>query len=204
MSEQNPYQQLGVTENSSFEEIQVAKESLLQQYREDSQSLESIEAAYDAIIMDRLRMRQEGKIKVPERIRYPEREQTAESTVKFNPLSVKTPPSWLKGWIDTPAKTDILISAAVFATLMAITIFVAGTQISLLLTLGLFANVYFLNRKENRFWRSVLITIGVLCLGIALGASLATVIATTINLDVQQLYALVTLVLFWLCSSFLR
>lgn len=204
MSEQNPYQQLGVTENSSFEEIQSAKERLSQQYREDSQSLESIEAAYDAIIMDRLRMRQEGKIKVPERIRYPEREQTPEPSVKFNPLAVKTPPSWLQGLIDTPDKKDIFIPAGIFLALMGISVFVTGTQVPLLLTLGLFVNVYFLNRKENKFWRSVLITIGVLCLGIALGTALAKVITPTINLDIQQLYALVTLTLFWLCSSFLR
>jgi hypothetical protein len=73
MSEQNPYEQLGVTEESSFEEIQEAKQRLVQQYQNDSKIVELIEAAYDSVLMDRLRMRQEGRIKVPDRIRFPER-----------------------------------------------------------------------------------------------------------------------------------
>jgi phosphoheptose isomerase len=42
MSEQNPYEQLGVTEESSFEEIQEAKQRLVQQYQNDSKIVESI------------------------------------------------------------------------------------------------------------------------------------------------------------------
>ena len=71
MSEHNPYDQLGVTEDSSFEEIQAAKSRLSAECRNDAKQLESIEAAYDAVIMDRLKMRQEGRIKVPDRIRFP-------------------------------------------------------------------------------------------------------------------------------------
>jgi hypothetical protein len=73
MSEQSPYEKLGVSEEASFDEIQDVRNRLLQQYSGDSKRVEVIEAAYDAILMDRLRMRQEGKIKVPERIRFPER-----------------------------------------------------------------------------------------------------------------------------------
>ena len=62
MSEQNPYEQLGVTENSSFEEIQAAKKRLFEQYGNDSAVLETVEIAYDSIIMDRLR--REFKVEV--------------------------------------------------------------------------------------------------------------------------------------------
>ena len=62
----------GVTENSSFEEIQAAKKRLYEQHGNDSAVLEEVEIAYDSIIMDRLRLRQEGKIKVPDRIRFAE------------------------------------------------------------------------------------------------------------------------------------
>ncbi len=73
MSDQNPYEKLGVTENATFDEIQDARNHLLQQYSGDPKRLETVEAAYDAILMDRLRMRQDGKIKVPEGIRFAER-----------------------------------------------------------------------------------------------------------------------------------
>ena len=73
MSEQNVlYETLGLTEASSFEEVQSAKTRLSAEYKDDPQRKESIETAYDAILMERLRLRQEGKIKVPDRIRFAE------------------------------------------------------------------------------------------------------------------------------------
>ncbi|ACK69973.1 heat shock protein DnaJ domain protein [Gloeothece citriformis PCC 7424] len=207
MSEQNPYQQLGVTEDASFEEIQEAKQRLLQQHSGDSKVLESIEMAYDSIIMERLRLRQEGKIKVPERIRFPEREKPSEPPLSLNSLPINTSPSWLQRFIDTPSSTDILVAAGVFLALTGVTIVVEDTQgslVPLLLTLGIFANVYFLNRKEQQFWRSVLITLVALVIGIAIGAGVAGLGLNLINLDSQQLYAIMTFCLFWLSSSFLR
>lgn len=204
MSEQNPYQKLGVTENASFEEIQAAKQRLLKQHGDDSQTIETVEAAYDAIIMDRLRMRQEGKIKVPEGIRYPEREKPPEPALNLNQFAVKNSPSWLQGLIDTPSRNDIFVSAAIFVALMGITVFTSATQVSLWLTLGIFANVYFFYRKGSKFWRSLLITLGALCLGLTLGAGLASLMAESLTLDVQQLYALVSFCFLWLSSNFLR
>jgi len=58
MSEQSPYEQLGVTLDASFDEIQEARDRLKQQYSGEIKLLQSIEAAYDAILMDRLKMRQ--------------------------------------------------------------------------------------------------------------------------------------------------
>jgi hypothetical protein len=112
MNEQTPYEKLGVTEASSFEEIQEAKNRLTQQYRDDSKVVESIESAYDSIIMERLRMRQEGRIKVPERIRFPER--TAQVSPKPPTISVSNSPQWLQRFIDTPSSRDILVSGVVF------------------------------------------------------------------------------------------
>ena len=91
MTELNPYEQLGVTENSSFEEIQTAKQNLKEKYQNDLPVVESIEIAYDAIIMQRLRLRQEGKIKVPEQIRFPEKtvEIKKPSLITNNPTSQK-------------------------------------------------------------------------------------------------------------------
>lgn len=208
MDEQNPYQQLGVKEDASFEEIQQAKQHLLQQHHDDSKIIESIEMAYDSIIMERLRLRQEGKIKVPERIRFPEREKPLEPPPSFNPLPINSSPSWLQQFIDTPSLTDILLAAGVFLPLAGITIVVQdqqGSLVPLFLTLGIFGNVYFLNRKEQRFWRSVLITLVGLLVGISIGAGLAGLgLSDVVPLNVQQLYALVTFCLFWLSSSFLR
>jgi hypothetical protein len=208
MSEQNPYEQLGVTEEASFEEIQDAKQRLIQQYPNDSKILESIEAAYDSVIMDRLRMRQEGKIKVPDRIRFPERLVTA--PVESKPIAIRKSLPWLQRSIDTPSAKDIGIPGLIYAALAGITLLVpdrAGSLSPLLLALGVFVNLYFFNRKERHFGRAVLFTLGGLVLGVALGAGLVGLIATA-NLgsfvSAHQMYSLVTFLIFWVISSFFR
>lgn len=206
MSEQNPYETLGVTENASFDEIQAAKQRLSQQYSGDAKAVENVEAAYDSIIMDRLRMRQEGKIKVPERIRFPERSYEAPPSQKSTPISN---PTWLQQLIDTPSRSDILWSAAVFLALAGVTVFYQNPQDSLLpllVALGFGANIYFLNRKEHRFGRAILITLVGLVLGVTLGSGLASLLAQSggISLAGEQFTTLVTFCIFWLTSSFLR
>jgi hypothetical protein len=206
MSEQNPYEQLGVTEESSFEEIQEAKQRLVQQYQNDSKIVESIEAAYDSVLMDRLRMRQEGRIKVPDRIRFPER---LTIPVESKPVTSGKSPNWWRSSIDTPSAQDIGVPAVIYACLGAITLLVpdpSGSLLPLLLAFGVFVNIYFFNRKEKRFGRALLFTLAGLVLGVALGAGLAS-LAAKAGLNVfgdRQIYALITFLIFWVISSFFR
>ena len=206
MSEQNPYEQLGVTEESSFEEIQEAKQRLVQQYQNDSKIVESIEAAYDSVLMDRLRMRQEGRIKVPDRIRFPER---LTIPVESKPVTGSKSPNWWQSLIDTPSAQDIGVPAVIYACLGAITLLVpdpSGSLLPLLLAFGVFVNIYFFNRKEKRFGRALLFTLAGLVLGVALGAGLAS-LAAKADLNIfgdRQIYALITFLIFWVISSFFR
>ncbi len=207
MSEQNPYEQLGVTENSSFEEIQAAKKRLFEQHGNDSTVVEQVEIAYDSIIMDRLRLRQEGKIKVPEKIRFPER--SLEKSFKVPQIVKQDSAVWLQELIDTPSQADILWPTGVFLTLSAIAVFSqnsAASIVPLLMALGFIANIYFLNRKEGRSGRAFLISFITLFVGIALGTGLANLLAHggAAVLSVDQFASAVTLCLFWLVSCFLR
>ncbi len=208
MSEQNPYEQLGVTENSSFEEIQAAKKRLFEQHGNDSTVVEQVEIAYDSIIMDRLRLRQEGKIKVPEKIRFPER--SLEKSFKVPQMVKEDSAVWLQELIDTPSQADILWPTGVFLTLSVIAVFSQNSGASivpLLMALGFIANIYFLNRKEGRSGRAFLISFITLFVGIALGTGLANLLfgqgGVTV-LGVDQFASAVTLCLFWLVSCFLR
>ena len=208
MSEQNPYEQLGVTENSSFEEIQAAKKRLFEQYGNDSAVLETVEIAYDSIIMDRLRLRQEGKIKVPEKIRFPER--NLEKSIKMPQIVKEDSAVWLQELIDTPSQADILWPTGIFLTLSAIAVFAqngGASILPLLMALGFIANIYFLNRKEGRAGRAFLISFLALFAGIALGTGLANLLLsqggiTTLGQD--RFASTVTFCLFWLVSCFLR
>ena len=203
MSESTPYETLGVAENASFEEIQAAKQRLTQKYQGNIQVMEAIETAYDAIIMERLKLRKEGRIRVPERIRFPER--SVEVPPSQSPFLAKMPSSWLGRLLDTPSQGDILWPAVVFVGLGLMAVSAATGDPSffaLLLAFGGMASVYFLNRKERRFGRAVLLTVIALILGITLGFALSSLKA--IPLAQEQLTCAATFVLFWLTSSFLR
>lgn len=210
MSNQSPYEQLGVSEGSSFEEIQTARDRLVAQYEGDRKQQEAVEAAYDAVLMDRLRLRQEGKIKVPDRIRFPER--LVQPSPKPAATSEGKTPGWLKNWLDTPAPADIWLPAGILAALSATVVLVpVFVQVALLVAVG--ASFYFLYRKERKLGRSVLLTVLGLFLGFLLGGVLGSLLQTPLaNLDLvanaallSQMVAVVfTFFVLWLISSFLK
>lgn len=208
MSEQNPYERLGVGENASFEEIQDAKKRLYEQHQNDSKVIETIEAAYDSIIMERLRLRQEGKIKVPERIRFPER--TIETPPNVTPIPKNSTPNWLQQFLDTPSQSEILWPTGIFLVLAAISVFSQNTEASLLpllMALGFLSNIYFLNRKEKRFGRALLLSFMTLLVGIGVGIGLANLLLSQgsgVLLGSDQFAAVLSFCLFWLVSCFLR
>ncbi|AFZ58922.1 CPP1-like family protein [Anabaena cylindrica FACHB-243] len=208
MSDQNPYEKLGVSEDASFDEIQDARNRLLDQHGGDGKGLELIESAYDAILMERLRMRQEGKIKVPERIRFPE--MRSQSPQKENPTPREQSPAWLRRMLDQPSMPDVLLPGAWYLSLSAISLFYPAARdqvLQLALVVGVGVSIYFLNRKENKFGRAVLFTLGSLIIGLISGGLIATWILQQmpfINLTSNQFSTVLTFILMWIISSFLR
>jgi hypothetical protein len=205
MSEQNPYTKLEVPEDASFEEIQSARDRLIERHPEDERSRQEIEAAYDAILMDRLRKRQEGKIAVPEGVRLAE--QMAEKTTKVSTLTKATePPLWLKQLIDKPGLPEVLTATGVFTLLGSFAIFnqTSPDSLSFLLALGVGFTMYWLNRKEQRLGRSFLLTLGSLAIGFIVGSLLLQVGLATVGLTPIAITTLVILVFFWLTGTFLR
>ncbi len=208
MSEQNNYEKLGVSEEATFDEIQDARSRLLEQHSGDRKHLESIEAAYDAILMERLRMRQEGKIKVPEGIRFAER--LTQSPPKESPAPAKQSPAWLQNLRDTPSLKDILLPGGLFLGLSALSVLytAAGGQIlQFVLIVGVGISVYFLKRKEQKFGRAVLLTISGLIIGLVAGGLVGSLLQdqlASIQLTVEQFSTVLTFILLWLISSFLK
>jgi hypothetical protein len=207
MSNQSPYEKLGVSENASFDEIQDVRNRLLEQHGGDGNIREVIEAAYDAILMERLRMRQEGKIKVPERIRFPEM-RVPSSPQASQPLGQQSP-AWLQRSLDQPTLTDVLLPGAWYLGLSATSLLypgVGGQVLPLSLVLGVGIGIYFLNRKEGKFGRAVLFTLVSLITGLIAGGLIAGLILPLpgIGLTANQFSTLLTFILMWLVSSFLR
>jgi hypothetical protein len=207
MSDQSPYEKLGVSEDASFDEIQDVRNRLLEQHGGDGNVREVIEAAYDAILMERLRMRQEGKIKVPERIRFPEKR--VPSSPQTSQTLGQQSPAWLQRSIDQPTLTDVLLPGAWYLGLSATSVLYPGGNgqvLQLSLVVGVAIGVYFLNRKEGKFGRAVLFTLVSLIAGLIAGGLLAGLILPLplITLTANQFSTLLTFILMWLVSSFLR
>ncbi len=208
MSDQNPYEKLGVSEDASFEEIQDTRDRLVEEHNGDTQRLEMIEAAYDAVLMDRLRMRQEGKIKVPERIRFPERREQIAPDV--SPVLKNQSPAWLQGIVDKPSNLDVVIPGVWYLGLSANSLFYRtenDSVLQLMLVLGVGVSIYFLNRKESRFGRAALLTLIGLIIGLIVGGLFASVLAQQLqsaNLTTNQFATVVTFVLLWVICSFLK
>jgi hypothetical protein len=158
--------------------------------------------------MDRLRMRQEGKIKVPERIRFPER--LSQAPPSFPQTPTNRSQAWLQRLWDTPTPRELLWPAVSFLLLSGLTVFYRTPDESILplvLALGFGCSIYFLNRKEQQFGRAVVLTLAGLLLGLGLGTLLGGLLGTqiaNIGLRSEELITLVTFFVFWLISSFLR
>ncbi len=207
MSDPNPYEKLGVSEDASFEEIQNLRTRLLEQNSGDAKRLEVIETAYDAILMDRLRMRQEGKIKVPERIRFPERlvQPPSQESLPRRQQSAM----WLARMLDKPTVGDVALPLVWYSGLSAIALFyrAGGEQaLQLALVVGVGITVYFLNRKESKLGRAVLWTFAGLVIGLVGGGLLASIIpqGLFLGLSINQFSTVFTFILLWIISSFFR
>jgi hypothetical protein len=208
MAEQNPYEILGIGTDASFDEIQQAKGRLIREHNSDRQIRENIEAAYDAILMDRLKRRQEGTIKVAEEIQYADR--VTVTTPKFPTIApIQVSSGWLSRFIDTPTTQELLASTGLFATLSVLAVYPGSpsTSLSFFLALGFGFSLFFINRKEKQFGRALGLTLVGLFAGIALGSLGANLLATTlenIGLTGEKFSSLVTFILLWLITSFLR
>ncbi|MBW4664267.1 MAG: CPP1-like family protein [Chroococcus sp. CMT-3BRIN-NPC107] len=207
MSEPNPYEKLGVKQDATFDQIQEARNRLVEQHNGDLEHLNMVEEAYDAILMERLRMRQEGKIKVPEGIKFAER---LAPPPKQNQAPIQQSPSWLDRLRDRPSPKDILLPGGLFLSLSGLSIIypTAGAQLlQVVLMVGVVLSIYFVRRKEQNFGRAILLTAAGLIVGLVAGGLLASLLASPleqINIQSEQFSTVVTFVVLWLVSSFLR
>jgi hypothetical protein len=199
------YEKLGVSEGASFEEIQNARTRLVEELAGDQRKISEIEAAYDAVLMDRLRLRQEGKIKVPEGIRFPEKAPQA-ATLQA-PAPTKPSPQWLQKLVDTPSSVDIALPGGVLALMGAAVYFYpqdSVLQVAMAIATG--STLYFLYRKEQKLGRAVLLGVGGLVLGFAIGGVLYGLIRSHVpGLPRDDVFiSLVTFLILWLFSSFTK
>jgi DnaJ domain. len=201
MSNYDPYSELGVTESASFEEVRSARDRLLSDAEGDEARQQEIEAAYDAVLMDRLRARKEGRIAVPDRIRYPEK-------LPANPIAnLRTSggagaPSWLSRSLYNPSTREMLVSSAVFAGLWLAVLLIPNAATTWL-AISLLVCIYGINRNGRRFGMAVLFSFCALSLGLLLAFLLFQIPALQFASFPNSVSLLVTLLLMWFAATFL-
>lgn len=208
MSQQSPYEQLGVAEDATFEEIQAAKQRVIAQLGDDRQLHDNIEAAYDAILMERLKLRQQGKIKVPDGIRFPEK--LPNVVPKFTSLTTSNTPSWLSDTFERPSQSQILTTSGVYAVLSGAALVpnIAYTGLPTLIAIGAGFSLYFINQKQHRFKRALLGS----SIALFIGMAIATVLLKSAHLPIEQIIGihgsvfagLLTFAMLWIVSSFTK
>jgi len=175
MNEPTPYELLGVSDAASFEEIRDARDRLLKLCEGDDAQSEAIEAAYDGVLMDRLRARKEGRVTVPDLIRFPEKNSLPAAPPV--PTLPQNTPNWLRDALDRPDPQSLAISVAGFAGLAALAV-LAPQGTSTWLSLAFFFGVFWLNRKQKKLGRAFLLTFLGFVVGVTLALTLQTWAAT--------------------------
>ena len=58
----DPYERLAIPADAPFDAVQAARDARLEEVGEDPMARSRVEAAYDAVLMDRLKERQQGRV----------------------------------------------------------------------------------------------------------------------------------------------
>jgi hypothetical protein len=213
VSSPSPYETLGITEEASFEEIQAARVQLSAKFSTDPDRLQAVEAAYDTLLMERLRLRQEGKIKVPDGIRFAEK---AAAKPAATAQSGANPTPWSKlgqwnpaGWLDQPQSTLDWVAPTV--TYLALGGSVAmlrpdSPALQAVMALATGSALFFVYRKHQKIGRSALIGFGGLIIGFLVGGGISHFLRPLVPAlpNVNLVISWTTFTVLWAVSSFLK
>ena len=203
-----PYERLGVAADASFDEVQAAKLARLDEVGDDSMARSRIEAAYDSVLMDRLKARQQGRVSTAAKTAS-QREQVAPPPPR---LAV---PSLPQLQLPRMAATRLALPGLALASgrelwfplasagvLLLLLLLVPSFPADLVLALATAMAVINLQWRHRRFLAAVGWGFGLLCLGLLLGAILTAALPASLPLglplsplQLQSLPALLVLLL---------
>ncbi len=181
---QDPYAKLGISADSGFEDVQRAKAAALTSAGDDPQARAKVEAAYDAVLMARLRDRQSGKVSMAAANASAREQQGATQVAgsaddsgvltRLRQLSLPTPSISTAGWMPDLRLVegqDLLVRAGVGVVGLLLLMATTGTAdlVLSLATIGLFISQV---RRGRRPLASLGWSLLLLAVGLAVGALL--------------------------------
>ena len=211
-SQPSPYERLGIETGAGFEAVQAAKQARLDEVGENPQARAQIEAAYDAVLMDRLQERQQGKVSTAalnasarEAKAPPSASPARPSLPSLPKLAALPKPSLPKPSLpalELAEGQQRWLPVGGFALLTLLLLLAPASSAELVLALSTLFSVVLLQRRSRRLLQAVGFSILLLSLGLGIGALLLQVLDPSLPLglpldahQVQSLPALLLLLL---------
>jgi hypothetical protein len=189
----DPYQRLGVEADASFDEVQAAKAARLEEVGDDPLARSRIEAAYDAVLMNRLKERQQGKVSSAARSAS-QREQASPPPARPLLQALPSLPQLPPGRLSPPAPRlpslawaegrERWFPLATHGSLLVLLLALPQPPVELLLALATVATLLNLQRRNGRFGSSVACALLLLFAGVLSGSLLLAALAPSLPLAV--------------------
>ncbi len=183
-----PYERLGLTPDASFDEVQAARQARLNDVGDDPMARARVESAYDSVLMDRLKERQQGRVSTAartasarEQVAPPPPRPSLPSLPKVSLPRVATP-NLAAPNLAMAEGDDRLLALGGFGALATLLLLVPSAPAELLLALGTGLCVVVLQRRRRRFLAAVGWSFGLLSLGLLIGGLLASGAAASVAL----------------------
>jgi hypothetical protein len=212
------YSLLGITPQSSFEDVQAARQSKLEAVGDDPLARSRVEAAYDAVLMDRLKERQQGRVSsaarsasqketIPSPARPPLPQLPNLPQLALPRLGGGTSKSGSSLSLSLASGRERLFPLISHGVLLVLALGFPATAPDALLALAALTTLVNLQRRNGQFARSVGWTILLLALGLGLAqlllAALPLPLLQALPLEAYQVQAAMGILLLLLGALFI-
>merc|ERR1712176_405263 len=205
LKEKDPYKLLGIGAEASYDEVQEARNFLVEEFKGHKMSVEAIDIAHDKIISQNFKERRQDGIKI-----------NSKNGKRAPPPPVEEEPDGpLSKFIDTRvAKKALLKTVGVFLSVVVWTVATAlDSEPTAQITTGLIACTFFVQQKrqekadkeENVFWGSVGTAIVATAAGWILG-NITNVVLPVFpeGVSVQAVCTIFALIAQWFASTYAK
>ena len=182
-SDPSPYDRLGVTPDAGFDAVQAAKADRLSEVGDDPIARARIEAAYDAVLMERLKERQQGKVStaarsasVREQAAPPPRPAALPNLPQV-PLPKLKAPSLSLPQLGLAEGFGLWFPLGAIGGFTLLALLLPAAPQELLLSLAVLACVVSLQRRGGKLLATAGWSLGLLGVGLVLGGVLASAAA---------------------------
>lgn len=191
----DPYKRLGVSRDASQEEIQEARNFLIEQYAGHERSVESIEAAFEKIIMKSFRERKRSKINLKTKLKK----------------KVDESPPWVRSlinFVEVPP-SEVIIRRACLYVLIGVWSVMNSSEggPAFQVAVSLVACIYFLNEKVKSIGRACVLGFGALAVGWLFGSLVIPAIPSSllpVTWTLELVTSLISYIFLFIACTFLK